>query len=141
MNCTQAREALLVADLAELRGEAGTPLSAHVGACPDCRRAASMIADGTAHLGSTIVYRRGRRARVSRRAAVLWLVPVAAALVVAVSLNVRASRRDAPPRVSRDPLPVVRTVSLEVGRGQQVTVLKTADPKVTVIWLSSGEGK
>jgi predicted anti-sigma-YlaC factor YlaD len=141
MNCTQAREALLVADLAELRGETETPLAAHIGGCSDCRRLASVIAGGTAHLGSAIAHRGGRRARISRRAALLWFVPVAAAVVLAVSLNVRSSRRDAAPRVALDPLPVARTVSLEVGRGQRATVLKTADPKVTVIWLSSGEGK
>jgi hypothetical protein len=141
MNCTEAREALLVADLNELRGETGTPLARHVGTCPECRRMASLIANGTAHLSSAVAYRHRRRARLSRRSAVLWFVPVAAAVAFAVSLNARASKPDAPPHVSRDPLPVARTVSLEVGRGQHVTMLKTADPKVTVIWLSSGEGK
>ena len=62
MNCTEAREALLVADLTELRGETGTPLVRHVGTCPDCRRAASLIANGTAHLGSAVAYRRGAAA-------------------------------------------------------------------------------
>jgi hypothetical protein len=141
MNCTQAREALLVADLAELRGETETPLVAHIGGCADCRRAASMIAGGTAHLGSAIAHRGGRPTKFSRRAALLWFVPVAAAVVFGLSLNSRSSRRDVAPRVVLDPLPVARTVSLEVGRGQRATVLKTADPKVTVIWLSTGEGK
>jgi hypothetical protein len=141
MNCTEAREALLVADLAELRGKAETPLGAHIGACPNCRRAASVIALGTAGLGSSIVRRRSRGSRRSRRVVTL-LVPLAAAMVLAVVLNGRrASVSEQPLRVAHDPLPVARTVSLEVKRGQRVTMLKTADPKVTVIWLSSGEGK
>jgi hypothetical protein len=78
---------------------------------------------------------------VSRQAIGLVFVPLAAAAAFAIVKAGRFSRRAEPPRVSRSPLPVARTVSLEVGRGQQATVLKTADPKVTVIWLSSGEGK
>jgi len=142
MNCTEAREAMLVAEPAELRGETETPLAAHVAGCADCRRASSMIAGGTTQLGLAIARRASRPARrVSRRAIGLVVVPLAAAAAFAVVKAGPFSRHPEPPRVSRSPLPVARTVSLEVGRGQQATVLKTADPKVTVIWLSSGEGK
>jgi len=142
MNCTQAREAMLVAEPAELRGETETALAIHVVGCPDCRRAAATIAGGTTQLGLAIARRTPRtRRRVSRRAIGLVVVPVAAAAVFAVANAGGFSRTPEPPRVSCSPLPVARTVSLEVGRGQHATVLKTADPKVTVIWLSSGEGK
>jgi hypothetical protein len=142
MNCKEAREAMLVADPAELRGETETALAAHVAGCADCRRASATIVGGTAQLGLAIARRAPRpRRRVSRRTIGLVFVPVAAAAAFAVVSTGRFSRRAEPPRVSRSPLPVARTVSLEVGRGQQATVLKTADPKVTVIWLSSGEGK
>ena len=142
MNCTEAREAMLVADPAELRGETETALAVHVTSCADCRRAAATIVGVTTQLGLAIARREPRtRRRASRRVIGLVFVPVAAAAVFAVMSAGGFSRRAEPPRVSLSPLPVARTVSLEVGRGQQATVLKTADPKVTVIWLSSGEGK
>ena len=69
MNCTQAREAMLVAEPAELRGETETALAAHVAGCADCRRAAAMIVGGTTQLGLAIARRAPRtRRRVSRRA-------------------------------------------------------------------------
>jgi hypothetical protein len=133
---------MLVADPAELRGETETALAAHVAGCADCRRASAMIVAGTTQLGFAIARRTPRARRpVSRRAIGLVLVPIAAVAVFAVVKAGRSARRAEPPRVSLSPLPVARTVSLEVGRGQQATMLKTADPKVTVIWLSSGEGK
>lgn len=140
MNCKEARNAMLVAEPAELTGEMETPLAAHLVACAECRRASTVIAGGTTQLGLAIARRPSRTPRrVSRRSIGLVLVPLAAAAVFAFLKAEGSSRRAEPPRVS--PLPVARTVSLEVGRGQQATVLKTADPKVTVIWLSSGEGK
>ena len=142
MNCTEAREAMLAAEPAELRGMTETALAAHIAGCADCRRASAMIVAVTAQLGPAIARRASRpRRRVSRRVIGLVLVPIAAVAVFAIVKAGRSARRAEPPRVSLSPLPVARTVSLEVGRGQQATVLKTADPKVTVIWLSSGEGK
>ena len=140
MTCPEARRAMLVADPAELRGETETPLAAHIAGCADCRQAATMFAAGTAQLAVASANRAAiQRRRVSRSTIGLALVPVAAAAVFAAVLLTKSSRRVERPSLA--PLPVARTVSLEVARGQQATVLKTADPKVTVIWLSSGEGK
>ena len=142
MNCTESREAMLAAEPEELRGETETALAAHVAGCADCGRASAMIVGGTTQLGLAIARRTSRARRpMSRRVIGLVLVPIAAVAVFAIVKAGRSARRAEPPRVSLSPLPVARTVSLEVGRGQQATVLKTADPKVTVIWLSSGEGK
>ena len=143
MTCPEARKAMLVADPAELQGETETPLAAHIADCADCRRAAKMFAAGTAQLAVVSANRvAAHKRRVSRRTIGFALVPVAAAAVFAALLLTKSSRRaEQPSRVALVPLPVAHTVSLEVARGQQATVLKTADPKVTVIWLSSGEGK
>ena len=85
MNCTEAREAMLVAELAELRGETETPLATHVAGCADCRRASAT--DRRRHDAARARDRSSRRrvhvARVSRRAIGLVLVPVAAAAVFA----------------------------------------------------------
>jgi hypothetical protein len=132
---------MLIAEPAELLREKDSPLATHLAGCDDCRRTSAIIAGATRQLGVTIASRATvAPQRISRRASGLALVPVAAAAVFVVMISNRVPRR-AEPRVSRTPLPVARTVSLEVGRGQQATMLKTADPKVTVIWLSSGEGK
>ncbi len=43
MNCTEAREAMLVAEPAEFRAEGGSELAAHVGECEVCRSLATRI--------------------------------------------------------------------------------------------------
>jgi len=140
MNCTEARDALLVADRAELRAESDTPLTTHVQTCAECRRLAAVILRGTEGLERSTIGRGKRRRQSVRRFALLAVLPIAAAVVVAVVINARSPGGASSPRTVSS-LPVVRQVSLEVARGQHATVLRTADPKVTVIWLSSGEGK
>jgi hypothetical protein len=146
MNCREAREALLVADIAELRGDIETPIAAHLRACAECQRLASLVVRGTSELRNAAINRdAARAARAPRRLAVRRFalaatLPIAAALLLAVVMNQRGERPDRP-RPPVGSLPVARQVSLEVARGQRATMLKTADPKVTVIWLSSGEGK
>ena len=139
MNCRDARDALLVADTADFVGST-TPLALHLQTCADCQRIASTIARGTSALAIATAGRASAWRQTSRRIVLLAGMPVAAAVVIGVAMRSRISSSDEPlaPRAS---LPVARQVSLEVQRGQHATVLKTADPKVTVIWLSSGEGK
>lgn len=141
VNCAEAREAMLVADLAELRGEGDTPLASHLTGCGACRAMAGAIADDTARVAAVWAARpRASAHSLGRRFALLVSLPIAAAALVTVGLLVRRpSPIAAPARIAS--LPVVRHVSLDVGRGQRATVIKTADPAVTVIWLSSGEGK
>jgi hypothetical protein len=141
VKCTEAREAMLVADLGELRGEGETLLAAHLSGCAACRTIASAIADDTARVAALwAVRQRAATRRLGRRFALLASLPIAAAAVIAVGLIARHDTQVAPPaRVAS--LPVVRHVSLDVAPGQRATVIKTADPAVTVIWLSSGEGK
>ena len=52
MNCREARDAMLVAEPAELRGETETALAAHITSCADCRRASAMIVGGTSADGT-----------------------------------------------------------------------------------------
>ena len=139
MTCTEARDTIETADLADLRANDGR-LAEHLAECEDCRQLADVVVRGTTRLAADGA-RRAHATRSRVRRVTTWSsVAAAAAIVGVVALN----RRDpatgpAPARVAS--LPVVRQVSLEVGPGQQATVLKTSDPTVTVIWLSSGEGK
>ena len=140
MTCTEARDAIEIAELSSLREADDSALADHLRSCVECRRLADVVVRGTQRLTLESVRRsRTHRSRVRRVTA--WSSVAAAATIVAALV---VDRRDVPHRpepVRSTSLPVARHVSLEVGRGQQATVLKTADPKVTVIWLSSGEGK
>lgn len=133
MNCTEAREAMLVAEPAEFRavGGAGSELAAHVGECEACRSLAHALAGDLDRLSSRI------RARSRRRTLMLAALPIAAVLVAMIT--VKTKRADQPtvafqPHTDRP----ASVVSIEVGVGQQATVIKTADPKTTLVWISSG---
>jgi hypothetical protein len=140
MTCADARDAIEIAELSELRGDDDSPLAGHLRECAECRRLADVVLRGT----SALTLDSARRARTHRtrvRRVTAWSsVAAAATIVAAVVVDRRQSTALPEPRRSAS-LPVARQVSLEVARGQQATVLKTSDPKVTVIWLSSGEGK
>jgi hypothetical protein len=131
MNCTEAREAMLVAEPAEFRAGGGSELAAHVGECAACRSLARALAGDLDRLSSRI------RARSRRRTLVLAALPIAAVLVAAVAVMTR--RADQPtvaaqPRTDRP----ASVVSVDVAVGQRATVIKTADPKTTLVWISSG---
>jgi len=140
MTCTKARDAIRVADLSELRGSDDAPLADHLRECAACRRLADVVLRGT----STLMLGNARRARTHRsrvRRVTAWSSAAAAATIVAAVVVDRREQTTRPEPTRSASLPVARQVSLEVARGQQATVLRTSDPKVTVIWLSSGEGK
>ena len=141
MTCTEARDAIEIAELSELGASDDSPLAEHLRGCDECRRLADVVVRGTARL-TLDTARRSRTHRSRVRRVTAWSSVAAAATIVAAVVADRREPTTAQPEPVRSAsLPVARHVSLEVGRGQQATVLKTSDPKVTVIWLSSGEGK
>jgi hypothetical protein len=137
MTCDQARDALLVADLRELTS-GSSDLVTHLSACADCRGRADVVITRTAALGA-MVRRRARRRR-SRWILAAASLPIAAGLIAVAILRLTAPEPALSSRRTSS-LPVARHVSLTVERGQTATVLKTADPSVTVIWLSPGVGQ
>ena len=142
MNCDTAREAMLVADPGELRGDvSATPLATHLASCEQCGELARRLANDLDVLSATIVARAGdgRRKRSVRRVALIAAIPLAAAVVAFAVLGTRdESPIPAPPAAAR---PVVSNmVSVDIARGQQATVIRTRDPKVTVVWLTNGGG-
>ena len=122
MNCTEARDGLLVADIAELRAASDTPLAAHVQTCAECGRLAAVILRGTAGLERSTIGRGRRRRQTTDRFALLAVLPIAAAVVVAVVIDARSPGRVSSPRAVSS-LPVFRQVSLVGGRGQRATTL------------------
>ena len=135
MNCTQAREAMLVAEPAELRaGYRGeSELAKHLHDCEACRSLARALTGDLNQLAVRI------RTRSRRRTLMLAALPIAAVLVAAVVL---IRHRSEPRPVAVGSLPSndrpASVVSVDVQVGQRATVIKTADPKITLVWISSG---
>ena len=140
MICADARNAMLTADLDELRGERGE-LARHLASCDDCARIARRLVAGTQRVGVVVAMRARRRAHL-RTLAVVASLPLAAAVVAGVvlmrhrSTSPSVSAATISPRISK---PVARRVSVDVAKGQRATVINTVDPSVTVIWLTPGD--
>ena len=136
MTCNEAREALLTADLRTMTAD--DELAIHVRGCAECGAVFDTLLARTTMLATTVRARSRRRRSI--RALAAATLPIAAGVVAIVSFRFR-SPTAASSRPRTTSLPVVRHVSLTVERGQTATVLKTADPSVTVIWLSPGVGQ
>ena len=63
--------------------------------------------------------------------------PIAAVLVATVTVAARRSSQT-PPVIQNRAVRSASVVSVDVGVGQKAAVIKTADPKTTLIWISSG---
>ena len=130
MTCDDARDAMMTAEPGELLGVGDGVLAAHLAGCPACAKEARTLRSVLPRL-SERVNRRGRR-----RAAIVVGVPAAAAAVVLGVFIARPGGDDGR-IVARAPIPA-NVVSVDVKAGQHATVLKTSDPKVTVVWISPG---
>jgi hypothetical protein len=137
MTCSEARDQLRVADLDDLEPTQPGPLAAHISECESCRAAAARV------VSETMLLRRGvqHRRMSSRRNRVMLLAAIpAAAAVIAIFVQARASsRRNAVEHNAQTQ--TTSGVGVDVSRGQHATVIKTADPKVTIIWLTPGVGE
>jgi len=133
MNCIQAREAMLVAEPGELR--AGYPgeseLAAHLRDCEACRTLARALTGDLNRLSLRV------RARSRRRTLMLAALPIAAVLVAAVTRTRHRAEPSAVASLPSNDRPA-NVVSVDVQVGQHATVIKTADPKITLVWISSG---
>jgi hypothetical protein len=137
MTCSEARDQLLVADLANLDSTGSGALAGHIAVCESCRAAAASIAEGTALLRSRVQRRRATSRR--NRLMIFAAVPVAAAVVAVFGQMRASSQRKA--IVHNADIRITHGVGVDVSRGQHATVIKTADPKVTIIWLTPGVGE
>jgi len=129
MTCDDAREAMMTADPPELLGHGSGALVGHLGSCPACAEKAKVLSSALSPLAATV------NRRSHRRAALVVGIPAAAAAVVLGVLI--AQPDDGVVVVQRAAIPA-NVVSVDVKAGQHATVLKTSDPKVTVVWISPG---
>lgn len=145
MTCADARAAMLVAERSELRGSGDSSLARHLGECESCRRLAAAIENETAMLAATLASGSGTRvaaksvARQRARLAVLvTALPIAATIALAAVLQRRDGVIDRNRGVSSQERIATNIVSVDVERGQTATVIRTRDPKVTIVWISPG---
>jgi hypothetical protein len=137
---------MLVADRSELRGEGESDLARHLRECNGCRRLAAGIESDTALLASivqrsdstadVVAIPRGRRVW---NAILVAALPIAATIVIGVQLQRRQQNVTPPTRDVVAPEQIaINSVSVDVEPGQTATVIRTRDPKVTIVWISPG---
>ena len=107
MTCSEAREAMLDAEPAELRGDGTSAIAEHVRSCLTCRRAAAAIATDTCVL-VRVAHHDVRVRRGRRRAAIAGLA--AAGIVVAFAVRAIGTS-DSRPAVTRAIAPAARHVA------------------------------
>ena len=145
--CTSRLEALLDADVAELDGSGDSDLAQHVRSCDQCRAAAEHVLatnhaldsalDATVEPDVDALLARARLRPVPGTTALRplrgrrWPIVAAAAAIGALMLG----RGDRP--LPGDPplLLSEATVTLDVPAGQDVAVLQTDNPDITVLWF------
>ena len=134
MNCEQARELMLEADLADLRGE--SPLARHVATCMQCRRMVDAIFVGydelNAGLATLTPHARNVTRHSARRIGRWAAFPLAAAAVLALLLGrPHETAPHAPTMLAELMFPDEPVV--ETRAGQQAIVVEKND--LTVVWL------
>lgn len=134
MICTAARDAMMIAEPRELSGAGDSELARHIASCAECKQVAFAL-DGGLQGFARLVARRS-----ARRIAAVAALPIAAAIlvIVAVAPQSRTRRR---PAVLLQSLPPASVVSVDVAPGQRAAVLKTADPSVTLVWVTEDDEK
>lgn len=150
MNCIEARDLLLEADLAELRGEGESELARHLRECARCRAMAREIVQQEGALAEALA---AVRPRVSTDTAVAeataarvlplgprrkrrWAVAIPAA-AAAVLAGILLTSNGTPPTVvtpieeaAAPAVPVVSAASSET-----FVVFNTENPDIVVVWF------
>jgi hypothetical protein len=148
MNCTEARERILEADLAELRETGDSALSKHIRLCAPCRTMAGRIlrdelalARVLSEVPPRVEVERAlldkRRAAMLRRRRWTRLVPALAAAGLAGVLLTQAPilpiGGGPPASLPAEVLPV--TPSVDPPSDRSVVVFETDNPNIVIIWL------
>jgi predicted anti-sigma-YlaC factor YlaD len=142
--CNEARDALLVVDLAELDGSRASALATHLASCPACRAAADRVLAATnalraeravgprrsAEAAAALAQAEAGRVRRARRAR--WaLAPFLAAAGLAAILLVRGGPESSLPLAAR---PIPPPPPLVESAAAKVAVFTTDNPNIVVVW-------
>ncbi len=146
MNCEHARDALLEADRAELRGEGDAPLAAHVRTCKRCRRLAGRILDAETALAETLAAERPKRPAHEAAAAAVaaaspgrtWRRRFRVAALAAAGIAAMLLVNGGGPSPTQTPRPTMASgrpiALLEASPGRHVVVFQTDNPNIVIIW-------
>ena len=143
IDCATATDLLLEAEPAELRGEGESALAAHLRECASCRGQAELLLGEQARLAHaldtiTAVHTtpRSQHRPVTRRWLPRVLLPVAAAAAAVIVFVARpAQRADEPlPPLLVLPARIAEVPVVNASTDRNVAVMRTADPKITVVW-------
>jgi hypothetical protein len=160
MNCDEAKSAILVADPLELEGRGEGPLSLHIRSCDQCQERARIILAAEAGIASELEslvrepdldrvlqeahprsrapFSRGERVGGRIWGRTLLARPLRTVLPLALVTGLAALFLLQEPSLPGIPYaPPHRDLGLEVEvpSGQNVAVLATNDPNITVLWL------
>lgn len=151
--CAAAREAMLVAEPAELAGVGDTDLTRHLESCAHCRGTARRLQEAAGALDEWLtaegrgpdlerVLEEAGRPPPRARRTLVWMAPAALAAGIAALLLLGRGRE--PPGESarlaaRSEGPGAVALDLEVPEGSDAAVFATADPDITVIWFMGGD--
>lgn len=151
MKCIDARDAMLVADATELRGDGDTAIATHLRTCDVCKADARRILDNNValddHLDALTSKNDVRVARHTSHKSAAWYMRAAAVIAcvgVAGTLlkqNMTSHTNEIRPLqfAERAPLSMPQVNAKAAG---DVAVMRTANPSITVIWyLSPRRGK
>ncbi|HEY4307308.1 MAG TPA: hypothetical protein VGM82_22745 [Gemmatimonadaceae bacterium] len=135
MTCDIARDALLDVDLT-IRDHS-SKLGRHLLECDACARIADALVRDVTSLRIAVRRRARKRRQIATAAAISTLAATAVFAFVHVNRPTGSTLEAAPLTVNAAPAGVV---SVQVPPGKTAIVLRTTDPKVTVLWLSNSTG-
>ena len=151
MNCSEARELMLEADVAELEGLRDSPLSGHIRQCADCGAVALGILVQQQELNRALraerpqtsvevaLARANARAIGARRRRKMWqaVVPLATAAGLAGIVVYGSTRNPVPDSVWRAPEQAAALgLDIETPPGKNVAIFEIADrPDIVVVWF------
>jgi len=150
MTCAEAYPAILEADPSVLEGLGESSLARHIRECPHCQEISRAVLSGESALAEGLVAAvappdldalldealgpatepKSLRFRTWRYG--LSLVPVAAAAAMVALFLGGEPQLPGDPYLPPEPTP---GLGLEVPEGQNVAVLATNDPEITVLWF------
>lgn len=157
MECSEYIEAMMEADIGELRGEGTSSLAAHVRVCAECARQAALLIRGTQFLAQGVGMGSGAgpapgMVRVLARTKPSWprrlavsALPAAALVLLAVGIERYGAVSSRPVErasaVATDTEAVeAMTPGVELQAGRNAVVFRTSNPKITVVWYYPTEG-
>jgi anti-sigma factor RsiW len=151
VNCSEALDLLLEADLLELEGKGESELASHVRDCIECGAAAGQIREAQRRLGEAVSEARSKtpveqalrlsqfnaRRRLRRRRIWQAAIPLAAAAGMAGIIVAHGGRNGALDHVWESNRPQVdRGLDLVTSPGKDVAVFEMEDrPDIVVVWF------